>query len=113
MGAGIVITALKAVGTWVAKNPNIALGAVDAVAKIQADKKSTSYDEQLQIADEKINQLGSAALELEERINNETEQLRNELKIIHDQLQTMKKLISILGIVAGAAIVAITLLAIF
>ena len=114
MGAGaIVISALKAVGTWVLSNPNIALDAVDKVAKIQQEKKSISYDEQLQIADEEINQLGAAALELEEKIDNEIGQLHNELENVHNQLQAMKKIISIMGIIIGAAIIAITLLAIF
>ena len=113
MGAGaIVISALKAVGTWVLSNPNIALDAVDKVAKIQQEKKSISYDEQLQIADERINQLGAAALELEEKINNENEQLRNDLAVLTNQLQTTKKIVSIMGVVLGATIIAIALLAI-
>ena len=113
MGAGaVVISALKAVGTWVLSNPNIALDAVDKVAKIQQEKKSISYDEQLQIADERINQLGAAALELEEKINNENEQLRNDLAALTNQLQTTKKIVSIMGVVLGAAIIAIALLAI-
>ena len=113
MGAvAIVISALKAVGTWVLSNPNIALDAVDKVAKIQQEKKSISYDEQLQIADERINQLGAAALELEEKINNENEQLRNDLAVLTNQLQTTKKIVSIMGVVLGAAIIAIALLAI-
>ena len=113
MGAGaIVISALKAVGTWVLSNPNIALEAVDKVAKIQQEKKSISYEEQLQIADERINQLGAAALELEEKINNENEQLRNDLAALTNQLQITKKIVSIMGVVLGAAIIAIALLAI-
>jgi hypothetical protein len=114
MGAGaIVISALKAVGTWVLNNPNIALDAVDKVAKIQQEKKSISYDEQLQIADDRINQLGAAALELEEKIDSEVGQLRNELENVQKQMQAMKNMLCIMGAVVGASIIAIVLLAIF
>ena len=104
MGAGaLVIGALAKVGGWVLSNPDIALGAVDKVTKLKAGK---NYEEQLQSADEKINQLGAAALELEEKINGEVSQL-------HKELRTMKIALSVMGAVLGAAIVAIILLASF
>ena len=113
MGAGaMVISALKTVGNWVLKNPYIALDAVDKVAKIQQEKKSINYDEQLQIADERINQLGAAALELEEKINCDVGQLRKELEKLQEETKLMKKMLCVMGAVLGAAIVAIILLAI-
>ena len=113
VAGAIVISALKTVGKWVLNNPNIALDAVDKVAKIHKEKKSISYDEQLQIADDKINQLGAAALELEEKINNEVGQLRNELENVQKQMQAMKNMLCITGAVLSASIIAIVLLAIF
>ncbi len=114
MGAGtLVLTALKAVGSWVLNNPSIALDAVDKVAKIQADKKAINIEEHLQVVDEKVNQLGAAALELDQKIDNETTFLRNELHAVCKQMRTMKIVLSVVGAVLGAAIISIILLAIF
>lgn len=114
MGAGaIVLGALKTVGSWVLSNPNFALDAVDKVAKIQADKISANNEEHLQIVDEKLNQLGAAALELEQKIDNEVCQFHNELEIVHKQLHTMKITLSIIGSALGVAILAIIILAFF
>ena len=110
MSAGVFVwKALKAVGNWVIENPNLVY---DKIAKIPSDKKSLDDKEYLQTIDAKVNQLGAAALELEEKINNENEQLRNDLAALTNQLQTTKKIVSIMGVVLGAAIIAIALLAI-
>ena len=107
MGAGaIVLSALTAVGSWVLNNPNIALEAVDKVTKLPLNKKAKDQEEHLQIIDEKLNQVGAAALELEEKINAEVDSL-------HKQLRTMKIMLSVMGAVLGVAVIAIILLAIF
>ena len=102
----IVLGALKAVGTWVLSNPKIALDAVDKVTKTQVDKKDASTKEHLQVIDEKLNQLGVAALELDQKINAEIEVLRKQLRIT-------KIMMSVMGAVLCAAVIAIILLAIF
>lgn len=113
MSAGaIVLGALKAVGNWVLSNPNIALDAVDRVAKIQGDKKIVSTEEHLQSVEEKVNQLGAAALELDQKIDNETSLLRNELSVVYKQLRTMKIVLSAVVVVLGIAVVSLILLAI-
>lgn len=105
MGAGaVVLGALKTVGNWVLSNPNIALDAVDKVAKIQADKKSLNNEEFAQVVDEKLNQLGAAALELEQKIDEEVSQ-------VYKQMRTMKIILSIMGVVLGLAIITIVILA--
>lgn len=105
MGAGaVVLGALKTVGSWVLSNPNIALDAVDKVAKIQADKKSLNNEEFAQVVDEKLNQLGAAALELEQKIDEEVSQ-------VYKQMRTMKIILSIMGVVLGMAIITIVILA--
>lgn len=105
MGAGaVVLGALKTVGSWVLSNPNIALDAVDKVAKIQADKKSLNNEEFVQVVDEKLNQLGAAALELEQKIDTEVDQ-------IYKEMRTMKIILSIMGAVLGIAIITIVILA--
>ena len=106
MGAGaVVLGALKIVGQWALKNPNLALGAVDAIAKIQAEKKSMSNEEHLQIVDEKLNQVGAATLELDQKID-------TEIALVYKQLRTLKIMTSIIGALLGIAVVAIILLAI-
>ena len=95
----IIIGALKAVGGWVLSNPNIALEAVDKVVKSKEDK------ERLQNAEEKINQLGAAALELDQKIDTELESLRK-------QIRTMKITMIAAGAVLAVAVIAALLLAI-
>ena len=107
MGAGaIVLGALKVVGSWVLSNPNIALDAVDRVAKIQADKKNINNEEHLKIVDEKLNQLGAAALELDQKIDAEN-------ALINKQLRTMKIMLCVMGAALIAMVIAVILLAIF
>ena len=107
MGASaIVLGALKVVGSWVLSNPNIALDAVDKVAKIQADKKMVNNEDHFKIVDEKLNQLGAAALELDQKID-------SEMALIRKQLHTMKILLSVMGAVLIVAVIAIVMLTIF
>ena len=113
MGAGaVVLGALKAAGSWVLNNPYIAMDAVDKVAKIQLDKKTASKEEHLQIVDEKLNQLGAAALELDQKIDVEVGQVHTELETIRKQIRTMKIIMSVMGTVLCVAVVAAILLAI-
>lgn len=104
MGAGAaVLSALKIVGGWVAKNPS---AVIDGVAKIQANKISISNDERLQIVDEKLEQLGAATLELNQKIDYEVGDIR-------DQIRTLKNALTAMGIALSVAVVAIILLLIF
>ncbi len=114
MGAGaVVLGALKAVGSWVLNNPYIAMDAVDKVAKIKSDKKAETNEEHLLIIDEKLNQLGAAALELDQKIDIEVSQVHTELETMRKQMRTMKIIMSVMGAVLGVAVVAAILLAIF
>lgn len=114
MAAGTVfLGALKAVGAWVLSNPHIALNAVDKVAKIQSDKKTANTEEQFQIVDEKLNQVGAAALELEERITTGFLQTNSELEALRKETRTLKKALYIMGATVGALIIAVVLIAIF
>lgn len=91
MGAGaIVLTALKAVGKWVALNPNIVMDAADKVIKLKPE--------------DKVNQLGAAVVELDQKID-------SEIILVRKQLRTMKIILSIISAVLIAAIIAIILLA--
>ena len=112
MNAGAILGALKAVGNWVMKNPNIAFDAVDRVVKIQDGKKIISTEEHLQSVEEKVNQLGAAALELDQKIDNETASLRNELSIAYKQLRTIKIILSAVVAVLGITVVSLVLLAV-
>ena len=106
MGAGtVVLGALKAVGSWVLSNPDVALGAVDKVTKIQANKKADNVEEHLQIVDEKLNQLGAATLELEQKIDTEIEVLRKQIRL-------MKIVGLIMGVVLCIAVITAILLAV-
>ena len=110
IGAGAVLGALKIVGSWVLNNPHIAMDAVDKVAKIKADMKSKTVEECLQTVDEKLNQLGAAALELDQKIDLEVEKVDTELKALRKQLRTIKIIMAVMGSVLGVAVI---LLAIF
>lgn len=107
MGTGAtVLKALKMVGNWVQSNHVLALGVADKVVKFQADKKIDIIEDHLQTVDEKLNQLGEAALELDQKIDTEIELLKN-------QVHTMKIMLSVVGGVLGVAVVGIILLAVF
>ena len=93
MGAGnIVLSALRVVGKWVAQNPTIVMDAADKVIKLKPE--------------DKVNQLGAAVLELDQKIDSET-------TLIRKQIHNMKIILSVMGAALGAAIIAIILLAIF
>lgn len=103
--AGIV-TALKTVGGLALKNPNITLKAVEMLTKIRADWKSLNKEERFQVIDERLNQLGEAALELDRKID-------TQLEAVYKQLRAMKIMLYVLAALLGIAVVAIILLAIF
>ncbi len=105
MEAKVVLGALKMVGDWVLKNPNVALDALDKVVIMPVAKKASNIEEHLLVLEAKTNQLGAAALELEQKIDSEIIQLQKEI-------HTIKKLLSIMSIVLGAAIISIVILAI-
>ena len=107
MSAGtIIVGALKAVGTWVLSNPNIAMDAVERVSNLRVKKKEMSDEELLQLVDEKVEQVGAAALELDQKIDIEVEALRKEMR-------TLKIMLTVMGAILCAAVIAIILLAIF
>ena len=92
MGAGaIVLSALKVVGKWVAQNPNIVMDAADKVIKLKPE--------------DKVNQLGAAVLELDQKID-------TEMVLVHKQLRVLKIILLGMGITLVAAIIAIIILAI-
>ncbi len=92
MGAGaIVLSALKAVGKWVALNPDIVMDAADKVIKLKPE--------------DKVNQLGAAVVELDQKID-------SEIILVRKQLRTMKIILSVVSAVLTLAIIAIILLAI-
>lgn len=101
----VVLGALKAVGSWVLSNPNIAFGAVDKVAQIQADKQALDNEERFEAIDEKLNQLGAATLELDQKIDTEIETLRK-------QLRTLKILVLTMGITLFVGVIVALVLAI-
>lgn len=107
MGAGaVVLSALKTVGSWVLKNPAVVVDTVDEVAKIQANKKAESNEEHLQIVDEKLEQLGEAALELDKKID-------TEMAVLHKQIHTIRIMLLVMGAILGVSIISIVLLEIF
>ena len=107
MTTGAMIwTALKAVGAWVLSNPDVAKDAVEKVSSLRTKKKKMSDEELLQLVDEKVGQLGAAALELDQKIDIEVEALRKEMR-------TLKTMLTVMGAVLCAAVIAIVLLAIF
>ena len=92
MGAGaIVLSALKVVGKWVSQNPTIVMDAADKVMKLKPE--------------DKVNQLGAAVLELDQKID-------TEMHLIRKQLRALKIIILGMGITLVAAIIAIIILAI-
>ena len=92
MGAGaIVLSALKVVGKWVAQNPTILMDAADKVMKLKPE--------------DKVNQLGAAVLELDQKID-------TEMVLVRKQLRTLKIILFGMGITLVAAIIAIIIFAI-
>ena len=66
-----VVSALKLIGNWFAKNPDLALGAVDIAAKLPFGKKAANIEEQVHVIDAKATQVGAAVLELKDKVDNE------------------------------------------
>ena len=99
----VVIDALISIGKWVAKNPDILKDAADKVVNLKPNKKTKDTVEPT--VDDKLNQLGEAVLEINQKFDIETSRLSKELR-------AMKIALSIVGALLGAAIVAIVFLAI-
>ena len=96
MSAGVFVwKALKAVGNWVIENPNLVY---DKIAKIPSDKKSLDNKEYLQTIDAKVNQLGAAVMELDQKTEIEVLALRK-------QIRAMKIALLIMGVVLSTAVI--------
>ena len=91
MGAGaIVLSALMAVGKWVAQNPTIVMDAADKAIKLKPE--------------DKVNQLGAAVVELDQKLD-------TEMAFVRKQLHTMKIILSVMGVALVVAVIMIVLLA--
>lgn len=118
MSAGkVVVDTLVAIGKWVAKNPTVIKDTADIVVKLKPAK------EPKEIAgptiDDKLDQLGNAALEMNQKfddeiaaLNNEVNCIKNELNTTRDQLQAQKKLLLLLGVGLVLSIVTSVVMAI-
>ena len=89
-----VLSALKLVAKWLAEHPSVVLDFADQAKKLMPTKE------------DKINVLSAAVLELEQHTNEEFEAVRK-------QMRTMKIMLTVMGTVLGAAVIAIILLAAF
>lgn len=87
----VVINALKSVGKWVVENPNIVMDTADKIIKLKPE--------------DKVNQLGKAVLELDQKFN-------SEMILIHKQLRTMKIILSVMSVALLITVIAVILLAI-
>ncbi len=99
----VVIDALLSIGKWVAKNPTIIKDTADMVVKLKPNKNPKDTIEPT--VDDKLNQLGEAVLEINQKFDTEISRLSKDLRI-------MKTLLSIIGGLLGVAIIAIVLLAV-
>ena len=92
---GAIWSAVAKVGQWAIKNPGAVLNAADEVKRrIQGAK--AEKEAPVITTDGKIVQLGEAVVELDQKINRESQQLQEELETLQAQLQqaldTQKKL---------------------
>ena len=87
----VVINALKSVGKWVVENPSLVIDTADKIIKLKPE--------------DKVNQLGTAVLELDRKIN-------SEMILVHKQLRTMKIIISVMSAALAITVIAVILLAI-
>ena len=82
---GAILSALKVVAKWVDVGGGIvagAAGAVDKVAKIKEEHQGNKIEEHLRSVDDRLNQVGAAALELEQKLNVEMEALRKQVRAL-------------------------------
>ena len=86
-----VINTLKSVWKWVVENPNIVMDTADKIIKLKPE--------------DKVNQLGKAVLELDQKFN-------SEMVLIHKQLRTMKIILSVMSVALLITIIAVILLTI-
>lgn len=106
----VVLSGLIAIGKWVANNPTVVKDAANVVAKLKPGK--TKKDDNTPTVDEKLNQLGTVAFELDQKVDAEVSNLRSELEKVHKQMRSMRTMMTVIGAVLGVAIIAIILLAI-
>ena len=104
MGAGkVVVDVLLSIGKWVVKNPSIIKDTADAVVRLKPSKDSKDVAEPT--VEDKLNQLGEAVIEINQKVDTEINKLSKELKTIKTALFLMAGLL-------GISIVAIVLLAV-
>ena len=94
---------LLSIGKWVANNPAVIKDTANMVVKLKPNKNPKETTEPT--VDDKLNQLGEAVLEINQKFDTEISRLSKELRI-------MKTLLCIIGGLLGVAIVAIVLLAV-
>ena len=88
---GKILDAVKKVGMWAVKNPDAVMNAVNQV-KDRAQLKKTEKDAPLVAAQLKIAQLGEAVVELDQKLEGEADQLRQELATLRKEMEeTLQK----------------------
>ena len=115
-----ILGILGKIGSWAISHPGDIVGAVSTVANLVPSKKKQA--EQLAM-DEKLQQLGEAALELNQKIDTEITQVREEMDTLRSQVNDLtlaleahrrstKTALTIMGTALSAAIVVIAVLVI-
>ena len=85
---------------WVGTGTGLAMDLVERVSKL---KSSKDKDEYIATMDEKIDQLGTATVKLDEK----TACMQEQLDATRKEVQVLKKIILGMGIALGVAIIAI------
>lgn len=102
IGAAAVWNALKLVGEWALSNSGTMMGIAERISTLRASKDK---DEYIATMDEKIDQLGTATVELDEKLT----LMREELEAARKEAEMLKKILLAMGIVLGLAVVAIVI----
>ena len=89
MGNSTLVSAIKGITKWVVKNPDVIKVAAEKIIHLKSE--------------DKINQLGEAILELEDKFN-------SEMELIRKQLHLMKILLLIMGVIIISLVISIILL---
>ena len=85
---------------WVGLGTDLAMGLAERVAKL---KNSKDKDEYIATMDEKIDQLGTATVELDEKLT----LMREKLEAARQEAEKLKKILLAMGIVLGLEVIAI------
>ena len=99
-GVTAVWNAIKTVGGWAFKNSGAMIGIAERVTALRSSKDKEEY---IATMDEKIDQVGGAVLELDEKIA----LVREELDATRKEVQLLKKILLGMGIALGVAIIAV------